>query len=365
MKDSRATSLRLVERSAFAVKLLEWYDPGSRPLPWKGEKDPYLVWLSEVILQQTRVEQGRAYYLRFVEAFPSITDLAAASEDTVLKLWEGLGYYSRARNMHFTAKWICSELNGEFPATYAEIRKLKGVGPYTAAAIASFAYDLPYAVLDGNVFRILARVFGIDTPIDTTEGKRSFTALAEQLLLRSKPALYNQAIMDFGATVCTPKKPGCSGCTFQDICVANATQQVMALPVKSKKITRKIRYFHFFVMKFGNQVFLQKRTEKDIWQELYQFPLQEVDRLGFNESSIRADGMWEDLDLQNNFSIREYSTVYRQILTHQEIIAVFWKIDLHRPPRLIDSTLLQVQLDQIEEFAFPKLISRYLSVTAL
>ena len=207
----------------FTKNLLKWFASHHRPMPWKGEKNPYLIWLSEIILQQTRVEQGLPYFLKFKENYPTVTDLANAPEDEVMRLWQGLGYYSRARNLHFTAKYIAYDLNGEFPNTYTEILKLKGVGAYTAAAISSFAYDLPNAVVDGNVYRVLARYFGIETPIDTTEGKKKFTKLAYELLDKKRPADYNQAIMDLGATQCTPKNPNCKNCPLNKNWAINAT----------------------------------------------------------------------------------------------------------------------------------------------
>ena len=219
----------------FTKNLMAWFATNHRPMPWKGEKNPYLIWLSEIILQQTRVEQGLPYFLKFKENYPTVTDLANAPEDEVMRMWQGLGYYSRARNLHFTAKHIAYDLNGVFPKTYVEILKLKGVGTYTAAAIASFAYDLPNAVVDGNVYRVLARYFGIETPIDSTIGKKEFTKLAYELLDNKRPADYNQAIMDFGATQCKPKKPNCINCPLNQKCIGFNTQKIDTLPIKTKK----------------------------------------------------------------------------------------------------------------------------------
>ena len=217
-------------------------------MPWKGEKNPYLIWLSEIILQQTRVEQGLPYYERFRENYPTVTDLANAPEDEVMKLWEGLGYYSRARNLHATAKMIDQEMDSIFPTTHAEILKLKGVGPYTAAAIASFAYNLPHAVVDGNVYRVLSRFFGIETPIDSTSGKKEFAQLAQDLIDKKQPGNYNQAIMDFGATHCMPKKPKCSQCLLRKNCKALLNNKVTSLPIKIKKIKKQTRYFNYLVI---------------------------------------------------------------------------------------------------------------------
>ncbi|MEO1629046.1 MAG: A/G-specific adenine glycosylase, partial [Bacteroidota bacterium] len=235
------------DTSFFSTALLGWYQNNHRPLPWKGIKDPYLIWLSEIILQQTRVATGWAYFERFREQYPTVHHLADASIDEVMKLWEGLGYYSRARNLHFTAQHISRTLGGTFPNTYKDILQLKGVGPYTAAAIASFAFGLPVAVVDGNVYRVLSRVFGMRDPIDSGAGKKKFAELANLLLDKDRPADYNQAIMDFGATVCTPGVPNCHQCPFEDRCLANAEGTARELPVKSKKLVRKTRYFNYLV----------------------------------------------------------------------------------------------------------------------
>ncbi|NJN78344.1 MAG: A/G-specific adenine glycosylase, partial [Saprospiraceae bacterium] len=227
------------QKKDFTPNLLFWFSKNYRPMPWKGERNPYYIWLSEIILQQTRVEQGLPYFLKFKENYPTIKDLAAATEDEVMLLWQGLGYYSRARNLHFTAKYITYELDGIFPNTYSEIIRLKGVGSYTAAAIASFAYNLPHAVVDGNVYRVLSRYFGIHTPIDSTEGKKQFEKLANDLIDKERAADYNQAIMDFGATHCTPRNPSCSACILSSNCIGFNTQKNDILPVKTKKIKKK------------------------------------------------------------------------------------------------------------------------------
>ena len=260
----------------FTKKLLSWFSTHQRPLPWKGEKNPYLIWLSEIILQQTQVEQGRPYFEKFKAAYPTVHDLANASEDEVMKRWQGLGYYSRARNLHFTAKHISSELNGIFPKTFKGLKQLKGVGEYTAAAIASFAYEVPVAVVDGNVYRVLSRFFGISEPIDTTKGKQIIRELADKMLDQADPGKYNQAIMDFGAGQCKPRKPLCLSCPMSSECAAFNENMVLSLPVKVKKIKKKTRYFNYLVIQFENSLYLQKRQENDIWKELYQFPLIET-----------------------------------------------------------------------------------------
>ncbi|MDO4757900.1 MAG: A/G-specific adenine glycosylase, partial [Rikenellaceae bacterium] len=259
-----------------AERLIAWYEAHGRTLPWRTTREAYCIWLSEVILQQTRVEQGMAYYLRFTERFPTVYDLAAASEDEVLKLWQGLGYYSRARNLHAAAKQVVEEFGGSFPDTVEALRTLRGVGDYTAAAIASIAFDRPAAVVDGNVYRVLARLFDLETAIDTTEGKRTFAALAEELLERQRPATYNQAIMDFGALVCTPQSPSCTDCPLRDLCQALAAKSVASRPVKQGRTKIRDRYFSYLHLTDGSHTLLHRRTAGDIWQGLYEFPLIET-----------------------------------------------------------------------------------------
>ena len=242
-------------------------------MPWKGESDPYKIWLSEIILQQTRVEQGWAYYEKFLKNFPTIFKLAAARDEKVFKLWEGLGYYNRCKNLLFTARQIVKERKGKFPQTYEELLLLKGVGPYTAAAIASFAYNLPYAVVDGNVFRVFSRFYGIATPIDTPKGIILFNKIANENLSQTQAGVYNQALMDFGATICKPLAPLCISCPLQKKCKAFTQQQVSLLPVKLKTIQKKNRYFDFIIFQYQKTYFIQKRVLTDIWSNLYQFYL--------------------------------------------------------------------------------------------
>ena len=255
--------------SRFGEILIRWYQENKRDLPWRNTKDPYKIWISEIILQQTRVVQGYDYYCRFINRFPDVFALAEADEDEVMKYWQGLGYYSRARNLHEAARSIAGR--GVFPNTYEEVRKLKGVGDYTAAAICSFAYDMPYAVVDGNVYRVLSRWMGIEEPIDTVRGKKLFAALADELLERSVPALYNQAIMDFGAIQCVPSSPSCLFCPLSDSCVALQKGLVDALPMKQHKTKVTNRYFIYFYVRAGEYTFLHKREAGDIWHNLYEF----------------------------------------------------------------------------------------------
>ncbi len=348
----------------FSEILLKWYATQDRPMPWKGEKNPYRVWLSEIILQQTQVAQGWTYYEKFCAQYPSVFELAAAPEDEVLKLWEGLGYYSRARNLHATAKTIVSEYQGQFPSTYEEILTLKGVGPYTAAAISSFAFDLPRAVVDGNVYRVLSRLFGITEPIDSGAGKKTFATLADQLLDRADPARYNQAIIDFGATQCRPKLPLCDACPFQHQCKAFAEQSVEHYPVKAKKLKKRTRYFNYIVLGPPQQFIIQQRVEKDIWQRLYEFPLIESEGDLLSQEQLIAH---PDLDdwLEAGARFQRVSKPFQQQLTHQKIIARFWEFHLSELSKTQKSEQILVDRQQRSKFAFPKIIDWYLQDKSL
>ena len=294
------------------------------------------------------------YYLKFVEYFPTVQELANAKEDDVLKLWQGLGYYSRARNLHFTAKHIARELNGQFPNHYKELLELKGVGPYTAAAISSISYNEPKAVVDGNVYRVLSRIFGIHTPIDSAEGKKEFQELANTLLDESQPGTFNQAVMEFGATVCTPKNPDCSNCIFNSSCHALKQNTLAQLPVKSKKIKKRNRYFNYLVLLDDNHTFLEKRNKKDIWQGLYQFPLIET------TTEIKQPEELNSLPHVENFIIETFNPKIiskKHVLTHQNIHARFWQAE--GQPR--NQQYKRIALDQIHEFAIPRLIDVYIN----
>lgn len=351
------------KKSNFTNRLLEWFAGTHRPMPWKGIKNPYFIWLSEIILQQTRVEQGLPYYEHFVEKYPTVFDLANATEDEVIKSWEGLGYYSRARNLHTAAKQIAFERDGNFPDTHEEIKKLKGVGPYTAAAIASFAFDLPHAVVDGNVYRVLSRNFGIATPIDSTVGKKEFAKLADELLDKEAPGVYNQALMDFGATHCTPRNPECISCPFQKTCTGNLEDRISTLPVKSKKLTKKHRFFNYLVLRVEDQVLLHKRTEKDIWANLYDFPMLEtaqlLDRLEL-ETQANAQGL-----LPKGPTFVKFSKPFQQTLSHQKINARFWEYEVKSFDFIEKDDFIFVQKDKLNNFAFPKIIDWYLTDNSL
>ncbi len=344
----------------FTTSLLEWYNPKDRPTPWKGEKNPYFIWLSEIILQQTRVEQGLKYFIKFKKNYPTVKDLANAPEDELMKNWEGLGYYSRARNLQIAAKFIDQELEGQFPKTYEEIITLKGVGTYTAAAISSFAYGLPYAVVDGNVYRVLCRFFGIDTPTDSTEGKKLIQQLAQKLLFKKDPGTYNQAIMDFGATVCKPKGVICDLCPLQTKCIAFKKGIVNDLPIKKKKIKKKKRYFNYLVIQKENEVFLKKRSKKDIWKNLYEFPVIEtVTEKEWKELSKEKELI--EIFSDQFYGISKHSASYRQELSHRTIIARFHEIKVNDNFKGTNKGWLCVNKKEIRKYAFPKIIDSYLS----
>ena len=346
------------EKKYFTTKLLEWNKTvNDRPMPWKGEKDPYKIWLSEIILQQTRVEQGWDYYNNFVAAFPTIDKLAKAPEKTVFKLWEGLGYYTRCKNLIATAKHIVKEYKGKFPNEYEFILALKGVGPYTAAAIASFAYNLPYAVVDGNVFRVLSRYFADKTPIDSTEGKRKFTLIANELLDKKLPGIYNQSLMDFGAVVCKPKLPSCIKCPLQNNCVAYAKGLVNVLPVKEKKIAQKVRWMYYLIIENGDKTYVRKRGGKDIWENLYEFVLLEMP-CAIDAAALKKTNDFKAIIGKHQFSVETVSKLYSQKLTHQTIHGQFITLRLKKPAILAGYE--QVSRQEIVTLPFPKFIISYL-----
>jgi len=339
----------------FSPALIKWYKINKRDLPWRHETDAYKIWLSEIILQQTQVVQGLSYYLRFTETFPRIEQLAAAPEDQVLKLWQGLGYYSRARNLHAAAKRVTEQFKGRFPDSYEEIRSLKGVGDYTAAAIASFAYQLPHAVVDGNVYRVLSRVFGIDTPIDTTAAKKEFQQLAQELLNKKDPATHNQAVMEFGSQYCRPVNPDCEHCILNSKCLAYKTGRVAELPVKSKKTKIRARYFNYLVIVDKNKrVLIHKRDKSDIWQGLYEFCLYESDKpLSIEEvlSSKEAEQL-----CKTKFTLLHVSKDYKHVLSHQHLHTRFYVI---RVPFAFTSLQTSVKAETLTEQAFPRLIEKF------
>ena len=342
-------------------RLLGWYKLAPRQLPWKASRDPYKIWLSEIILQQTRVQQGTPYYLKFTEKYPTVRKLAKAPLDDVLKLWEGLGYYSRARNLHFAANQVINDFDGVFPTDYKSLLKLKGVGEYTAAAIASFAYDEPVAVVDGNVFRFISRLYGIATPIDSTTGKKQFKQKAQQILDINDPATHNQAIMDFGALICSPRKPQCAICPFSLDCVAFQEDRIGILPVKSKAIVKRHRFFTYYILHDENRVIIQKREGKDIWNGLYQFPMVEQQDL-MVETSENGPETSEFASLKKKALSNELFKGCKQDLSHQRIHANFVVLqleDLHQIDML--PGWIGVSLSELFSYAYPKLIHSFLA----
>ncbi|MDG1660457.1 MAG: A/G-specific adenine glycosylase [Winogradskyella sp.] len=340
----------------FSKNVINWYSDNKRDLPWRHTVNPYFIWLSEIILQQTQVKQGLPYYKSFVKTFPTVYDLAKSDEQTVLKLWQGLGYYSRARNLHFTAKYIVNELGGNFPNSYSEIIKLKGIGDYTASAIASIAFGETTAVVDGNVYRVLSRFFGIETPINSTKGIKEFKALATELIDKREPATFNQAIMEFGAQQCKPKKPYCIICPLQSGCVAFLKNQTSGLPVKLKKIKIRHRYFNYLVIidQHKNTI-IEQRTEKGIWQNLYQFPLIEskesIDVYEF-EKEISKHKLIKNLKFQINL-FNEKDVIHK--LSHQHLHTKFWIIETD------PITEKSISAENLKDYPVPALISEFIN----
>ena len=350
------------EPAFFAHTLISWYERHHRLLPWRETKNPYAIWLSEVILQQTRVAQGLPYYLDFISAYPTVQDLAQAPADEVLRHWQGLGYYSRARNMHHTAQYITAALQGAFPTTYSELLKLRGIGPYTAAAIASFAFKEKVAVVDGNVFRVLARIFGITEDIASPAGKKAFQLLADTLIPADQPDIYNQAIMEFGAVQCTPVMPDCLFCPLQQQCFAFLNGLVQELPHKSKAKNSRERFFHYFVLQWEDSYFMKKRTQSDIWQGLYDFYLHESDSKDIDPQTIITESIFPDSPL-GQINLTPASKVYKHVLSHQKIYARFYLLPLQS--RLKEETLASLDLKlftKAEMEALPKaiMIDKYL-----
>ncbi len=344
-----------MNKKLFAKQLMAWYQVHHRPLPWRETKDPYKIWLSEIILQQTRVTQGLPYYNRFVVTFPNVKALAEADEQTVLRLWQGLGYYSRARNLHACAKMIVRDMKGRFPNNYQALMHLPGVGPYTAAAIASFAFREKVAVVDGNVFRVLARIFGIDLNIVSPEAKKSFSAIANELIDDDRPDTFNQSMMEFGAIHCTPVAPQCGDCIFSNTCVANLRGLQKVLPVKERNLTVRKRYFFYVAIRHKNKWLMKKRKDKDIWQGLYDFFLVESKRNQNWRTALAAFG---------EFSTGKRVADFKHVLTHQQLFVSF--IDVEVSDETTFAALAgQLQLKpfsqkQIQHLPKPVLISKYL-----
>jgi A/G-specific adenine glycosylase len=340
----------------FTQVIYNWYLNKRRDLPWRETKDPYKIWISEIILQQTRVAQGINYYNRFIEEFPAVFDLANATEDTVLKLWQGLGYYTRARNLHFTAKYIVNNYNGVFPNDFKTILSLKGIGNYTAAAIASIAFDLPHAAVDGNIYRVLSRYYGISTPIDAEPGRTEIQKIATDLITANNPGLHNQAFMEFGALQCVPKSPDCNSCPVLTNCYAANYNLTDQLPVKSKKIKQTTRYFYYYFIESKDSILLEKRTGNDIWRNLHQFPMVESEK---ELSDLEIFNLEMPFLTGKKVNIKSVSSTVKHILTHQTIFARFIHVETDFN-NFNHSNIIRVNKKDIYKFAVPKLLEQYL-----
>ncbi len=338
--------------------LIDWYKQYKRALPWRETKNAYIIWISEVILQQTRVNQGLNYFLNFIKRFPDVQSLAEATEDEVMKYWQGLGYYSRARNLQSAAKEVMSRFNGIFPVDYKDVLSLKGVGEYTAAAICSFAYDAPYAVVDGNVFRVLSRLFALETPIDSVQGKKTISKIAQKIMPHHRTAMHNQAIMEFGALQCTPQSPDCFNCPLSSKCLAFAQRKVSAYPIKAGKIKPKDRYFNYFYIYQGDYTFLRKRVDKDIWRNLYEFPLIETSKeTSLEELSVSSEfkTMFSELEsIEINLNYQQ-----KHVLSHQIIHAKFYRVIINENNKYFDG-FLKIPLKDLDKYAISRLIHKYL-----
>ena len=340
----------------FAKTLIDWYSGHKRDLPWRSTRDPYKIWLSEIILQQTRVEQGLPYYERFIHKHPNVSALASEDVEGILKLWEGLGYYSRAKNLHRCAKQVVDKHQGVFPENYHDLLTLPGIGPYSAAAIASFAYKEPVAVLDGNVYRVISRVFGIRDDMSQSRTVKIFTQIANELIDASQPDNYNQAIMEFGALHCKPQNPLCENCALSDMCYAFENNAQKQLPVKSKKIKITTKHFSYIVFENENQIAMKKRDDSGIWKGLYDFHLVSSEQK-MDEESILAS---LNLDISKTH-VEDISKEYKHILTHQRIYATFYRIRSQNGTLLEETGLTYYNLDQVEDLPKPVLISKYLN----
>jgi A/G-specific adenine glycosylase len=342
----------------FSDTLISWYRNNKRELPWRNTNDAYLIWLSEIILQQTRVEQGMPYYFKFSEQYPDVKSFAAATEDDILRLWQGLGYYSRGRNMLKTAKLIVAQFNAVFPTSHQDLIKLTGIGDYTAAAISSFAVNEAKAVVDGNVYRLLARYFGVDTPINSTKGKKQFQEIADELINPNNAGEHNQAMIEFGALQCKPKNPNCAICPFISTCFAYQNQKVTELPVKLKKLKIRERFFYFFLMEHKGQILIKRRGNEDIWAGLHDLPsLEFIERTDFESLTSHHD--FQSF-FPDNVIIHAVSDEIKHVLTHQRIYARFVHIDSFKEEAIAQNDWFLVNVDDLHQYGQPKLIFEFL-----
>jgi len=342
------------EKHDFSKALIMWYLIHKRDLPWRKSHDPFRIWLSEIILQQTRISQGTAYYEKFIAEFDDIRALANADETRVLKLWQGLGYYSRARNLHFTAKQVANEMNGRFPETFEGLLKLKGVGDYTASAIASIAYNLPHATVDGNVYRVMSRFFGITSPIDSSKGSKEFKSLAQELLDKDQPGTHNQAVMELGALICTPKKPACQECPLKNNCFAFLQGRMQEFPVKQGKIVTRKRHFNYLVLNSANSFTkIRQRQGKDIWKHLFEFPFLETEETELKSEAIESL-VREELNLYTKYELNKFNTTpVIHKLSHQELHANFWIVETDE---ILDGS---TSWDELQNHALPVLLQNF------
>lgn len=342
----------------FNVKITQWYKKNFRSLPWRETKDPYLIWISEIILQQTRIEQGLPYFQKFASRFPTVKDLAMAKEEEVLKLWQGLGYYSRARNMHRAARQIVEDFGGKFPGDYAQILKLKGVGSYTAAAIATIAFDLKEVAVDGNVYRFATRYFGVKTPINTPKCEKEIVALLKEHLPQKGTGDFTQATIEIGALICKPKNPLCNSCPVADTCYALRNKEIDILPLKVKKLKRKRRYFNYFIFEDKQHYCIRKRTEKDIWQGLYEFL--QVEKPEIAEKSELIKGIEKQFGI-SGLEVGDLTEIFeaKHVLTHQDIYARFWKINV-KCPIIVNQNTLIIKKGEIDHYPVSRLVELFL-----
>ncbi|MDI9605089.1 MAG: A/G-specific adenine glycosylase [Bacteroidota bacterium] len=345
-------------------QLLNWYDENKRDLPWRGTTDPYMIWVSEIILQQTRVAQGWDYFVRFTRRFPNVETLANASEEEVLRLWQGLGYYSRARNLHAAAKDIMSRFNGQFPTCYPDILSLKGIGEYTAAAISSIAFNEPHAAVDGNVLRVITRLFEIEEPVQSTQGKRIVKELAKSLLPKGRSGAFNQALMDLGSLLCVPRQPKCDDCPLTDICMARASRRTDELPVRLKKRKARKRYFTYLHIRQDGYTYIQQRTGNDIWRNLYEFPLIETNKPIELEALLQNDEYNQLLGETASHAI-DGPFMYKHLLTHQHIHANFYRVTLEKGAvHALQNQYVQIAEEEMKRYPISRLMHKYMETNS-
>jgi len=349
----------------FASRIIKWYGENKRDLPWRETRDPYKIWLSEIILQQTRVEQGLSYYIDFIKSFPTVQSLAKATEDKIMKKWQGLGYYSRARNLHKTAKIIVSDYNGIFPNDFFILKKFKGIGDYTAAAISSFAFNKPNAVVDGNVLRVISRIFGIKQAVDIPKTKNKIYTIVSELISQKEPGLFNQAIMEFGAIQCTINNPKCDDCCMNNFCYAYSKNMVDQLPAKKKKSLVKDRFLNYLVVNFHknnrNYIYIRKRTESDIWKNLYDFPCIET-KVQKNPDELLSSSEWKSFFIKTKPIIKSVSGIIKHKLTHQTLYVYFYEVLIKSPIKNIPKNVKPILKNDIKKYAVPRLIDKYIHI---